>query len=79
MTALLERIESEAKALSWEDRERLVQDLIAGLESRPVSDIDQAWIDEAERRYDEMISGHVEGIPAEQALREVREQLACRG
>lgn len=78
MTALLEKIESEAKALSWEDQERLVQDLIAGLESRPVSDIDQAWIDEAERRYDEMISGRVEGIPAEQVLREAREQLSCR-
>ncbi len=78
MTALLEKIESEAKTLSREDQERLVQDLIAGLESRPVSEIDQAWIDEAERRYTEMISGRVEGIPADQVLREAREQLSCR-
>ena len=78
MTELLNRIESEAKALSWEDQERLVQDLIAGLERRPISDIDQAWIDEAERRYDDMISGRVEGIPADRVLREVREKLSCR-
>lgn len=78
MTALLERIENEAKALSREDQERLVQDLIAGLERRPISDIDQAWIDEAERRYEDMISGRVEGIPAEMVLHEVREQLSCR-
>ena len=78
MTALLEKIENEAKALSWEDQERLVQDLIAGLERRPISDIDQAWIEEAERRYEDMISGRVEGIPSEQVLREVREKLSCR-
>lgn len=75
MTALLDRIEREAMALSWEERERLVQDLIAGLESRPVSAIDQAWIDEAERRYDELVSGRVQGVPAEQVLREARERL----
>lgn len=78
MTALLEKIEKQAMDLSWEDRERLVQDLIAGLENRPRTNIDQAWIDEAERRYDDMISGRVEGIPAEQVLREAREHLSCR-
>ncbi len=77
MTPLLEKIESEAMALSWEDRERLVQDLVAGLENRPVSDIDQAWIEEAERRYGELASGRVKGIPAEQALREARARLSC--
>ena len=53
MTALLEKIEREAKQLSREERERLATDLIAGLEDASLSEIDQAWIDEAERRYDD--------------------------
>lgn len=78
MTALLEKIEREAKELSREDRERLATDLMAGLEREPLPEIDQAWIDEAERRYDELISGRVKGIPADEAMREIREKLTCR-
>ncbi len=77
MTALLERIEREAKQLSREDRERLATDLMTGLEREPLSDIDQAWVAEAERRYDELASGRVQGIPADEALAEIRQHL-CR-
>jgi len=78
MTALLEKIEKEAKALSRHERERLAQDLIAGFEDSPLSEIDQAWIDEAERRYDELVSGRVNGIPADLAMMEIRRKLRCR-
>jgi putative addiction module component (TIGR02574 family) len=78
MTALLERIERQAKQLSREDRERLATDLMTGLEREPLSDIDQAWVAEAERRYDELVSGRVQGIPADEAMREIREKLRCR-
>ena len=78
MTALLEKIEREATELSREERERLASDLIAGLENAPLSEIDQAWIDEAERRYDELVSGRVKGIPADVAMREIRRKLRCR-
>ena len=77
MTALLERIEREAQQLSPEDRERLASDLIAGLSNPPLSEIDQAWIDEAERRYDELVSGRVKGIPADVAMTEIRRKLRC--
>jgi len=75
MTALLERIEREAKALSREDRERLVSDLVAGLEDAPLSEVDQAWIEEAERRHDAWKAGRTEAVPAEQAIAEMREKL----
>jgi putative addiction module component (TIGR02574 family) len=78
MTALLEKIEQEAKELSREDRERLASDLIAGLDNAPLSETDQAWIDEAERRYDELVSGRVKGIPADVAMKEIRRKLRCR-
>ncbi len=76
MTALLERIEREAKELSREERERLASDLIAGLDSVPVSEVDQAWIDEAERRYDDWKAGRTTAVPAEHAITEMRGKLS---
>ncbi len=75
MTALLEQIEREAMSLSREDRERLAQDLIAGLENSPLSEIEQAWIDEAERRYDDWKAGRTKAVPAEDAITEMRGKL----
>ena len=75
MTPLLEKIERQAKALSREDRERLAQDLMAGLEDSPLSEIDQAWIDEAERRYDDWKAGRTKAVPAERAIAEMRRKL----
>ncbi len=75
MTALLEKIEREAMSLSREDRERLAQDLIAGLENSPHSEIEQAWIDEAERRYDDWKAGRTKAVPAEDAIAEMRGKL----
>lgn len=75
MTALLEKIEREVKELSREERERLASDLIAGLDNVPLSETDQAWIDEAERRYDAWKAGRTTAVPAEQAIAEMRRKL----
>jgi putative addiction module component (TIGR02574 family) len=75
MTALLEKIEREAKQLSREDRERLATNLIAGLEQEPLLEIEQAWIDEAERRYDDWKAGRTKAVSAESAVAEMREKL----
>lgn len=76
MAVLLEKIEREAKELPREERERLVADLIAGLEDAPLSEIDQAWIEEAERRYDDLTSGRVKGIPAQEAIDGIRRAVS---
>ena len=75
MAALLEKIEREAKELPREERERLVADLIAGLEDAPLSEIDQAWIEVAERRYDDLASGRIKGIPAQEAIDGIRREF----
>jgi putative addiction module component (TIGR02574 family) len=78
MTALLQRIEQEAKQLSREDRERLVADLVAGLDEAPLSEIDQAWVEEAERRYDDWVAGRVKGIPASKVFSGIRRELGWK-
>lgn len=75
MAELLKAIEEQARNLSREDRERLVADLMAGLDENPLSDIDQAWLDEAERRYDDWIAGRVKDIPAAKVFSGIRREF----
>lgn len=78
MTALLEKIELEVRALSREEREHLVADLVAGLDNAPRSEIDQAWIDEAERRFDDLMAGRATGIPASDVFNGIRRELGWK-
>ncbi|MFH1024621.1 MAG: addiction module protein [Planctomycetota bacterium] len=78
MPALLEKIEKEARGLSVADRERLAAHLVTGLDGAPLTDIDRAWIDEAERRFDAMAGGKVRGIPAREVFKKIRRELGCR-
>jgi putative addiction module component (TIGR02574 family) len=75
MSAQLEEIKREAQQLSREDREQLAADLISGLDNSPLTEVDQAWIVEAERRYDELTSGRVKGILAQDVFVSIRREL----
>jgi putative addiction module component (TIGR02574 family) len=68
-------IESQALQLPPKERARLTQRLIASLDSEFDRDAEQAWLEEAERRLDELKSGKVTGIPAEQVFEKVRSTL----
>lgn len=78
MTALLMQIEEDVKRLSRADRERLLSDLSSELEDTPLSEIDQAWIDEADRRFDDLASGRVTGIPTEEVFTGIRRELGWK-
>jgi putative addiction module component (TIGR02574 family) len=78
MTALLERIEKEVRELTTDEKEILLADLVSSLDTVKLSDTDQAWIEVAERRYDELISGKVKGIPAHDFFKEIRRELGWK-
>jgi hypothetical protein len=78
MARPLEQIEKEVLELPEESRARLVARLLATFRAHPGSDeesIAMAWVDEAERRDDEMSDGGQEGIPAEKVLSKLRKSL----
>ncbi len=75
MSPQLLKIEEQAMLLPAEDREALVERLLRSLRREGLPEVDPAWIDEAERRYREYRDGYVEGIPAEQAFEEIRQEL----
>ena len=75
--SLLE-IEKNALQLSAEDRARLVVRLLSSLEETTESpeEIEKLWIAEAERRFQELRDGVVQGIPARDVFAGLRNKKA---
>jgi putative addiction module component (TIGR02574 family) len=74
MAHSLPEIEKDALRLSVEDRARLAIRLLSSLEETTESpeEIEKLWIAEAERRFQELRKGVVQGIPAREVFAELR-------
>ncbi len=68
----LHELENEALRLDPKSRALLAERLLGSLDALSAAEIETLWLDEAERREREWDDGKVEGIPAEQVLRELR-------
>jgi putative addiction module component (TIGR02574 family) len=66
----VQELEAELLKLSSHERARLAEVLIASLNEE--DEIAQAWADEAERRYEQLRSGEVEAVPAEDVFARLR-------
>ena len=64
-----EQVEAEARRLPREERARLVEALIASLEEE--AELEQVWSLEIARRVEELRSGAVSSIPAEEVFAEL--------
>jgi putative addiction module component (TIGR02574 family) len=64
MATLLEKVEQEALNLPPEQRAFLADRLLSSLSGEVLSDVDAAWVEEAERRYQEYKEGKRTPIPA---------------
>jgi putative addiction module component (TIGR02574 family) len=76
MAHSIAEIEEQALQLSPEDRARLAVQLLASLEERSESAeaVEMLWVAEAERRFEELRSGVVHGIPAREVFAELRSE-----
>ncbi|KAA0227138.1 hypothetical protein EDS67_17485 [candidate division KSB1 bacterium] len=75
MTFDLDLITQEALALPSSARAVLAERLLQSLDENELSDVEDAWILEAERRRQELKSGKVSGIAADEVFAEIRKQL----
>jgi putative addiction module component (TIGR02574 family) len=66
MATELRQLFREALELTDNDRATLAGLLIESLESEPDPDVEAAWAEEAERRWQEIQSGKVQTIPWEE-------------
>lgn len=69
----VEQVEAEVLKLPRPVRARLAEALISSLDED--SEIEQAWEDEAERRYQDFLAGKEQAVPAARALAEIRAEL----
>ena len=75
MKATLDKVAADALQLPTQDRAALAQILLHILDEQPAGDpteVRRAWEAEVERRVDDILSGRVEEIPAEEALAKLR-------
>lgn len=68
-------IQSAALKLPVGRRAQLAATLLSSLDSDEPAEIENAWIREADRRYQAYKRGKVQAIPAADAIRKVRESL----
>ena len=74
MAHSLPEIEKDALRLPVDDRARLAMRLLSSLEEATESpeEIEKLWIAEAERRFQELRDGVVQGIPARDVFAQLR-------
>jgi len=74
MTALAEKIYDDVLDLPSDERLGLIDKLLESI--TPVTrSIQDAWVEEAEKRLQEYRAGDVEAIPGEQVFRKIYERL----
>jgi len=61
--------------LPADERERLAGDLIQSLAGESLNEIDAAWVEEADRRYQAWQRGDTEGIPGVEVFEQIRREL----
>jgi len=75
MSIVVEEIEAKIRTLSHEDKTELLRALIADLDGPADEGVEQAWLEEAQRRHREIVEGKVQAIPGEQVFERVRARL----
>ncbi|HLL46036.1 MAG TPA: addiction module protein [Longimicrobiaceae bacterium] len=69
----VEQLEAEVLKLPLHQRAQLAERLLSSLDED--SEIEQAWEDVAERRYQQYLAGEMETVSASEALAEIRAEL----
>ncbi len=70
MSNLLKKIENDALSLSGQERAFLADRLLSSLGDDVLTEVDVAWIEEAERRYQEYKAGNRQGVSAKDVFAE---------
>ena len=75
MIPQLIEIERKANRLPIHEREELAERLIQSLDEVPLTEVETAWIQVAERRFDAYMKGERKGISASLAFKQIRRKI----
>ena len=70
-----DQIIEEAKKLTWQEREAIVEELMLSQSPKERAAIDAAWCAEAKRREEAVKRGELETIDGEEAMRLAYESI----
>lgn len=71
-----QKIEAEALSLDIHSRANLVGKLLLSLDEPTASEVEQLWLNEAERRLNEYRTGKVLGIPGNEVFKRAIAELS---
>lgn len=72
MSPKLLEIEREAIRLPVKDREALAERLMRSVKHQPLTQVEEVWVKEAERRFSAWRRGKRAGVPVDKELRSCR-------
>ncbi|WP_121987884.1 addiction module protein [Nitrospira lenta] len=75
MSSDVAQIEAKIRSLSFEDKTELLKVLIGELDGPADTNVEQAWLREAQRRHREIAEGKVQPVPAQQVFDHLRARL----
>lgn len=75
MSSDVAQIEAKIRSLSFEDKTELLKVLIGELDGPADTNVEQAWLREAQRRHREIAEGNVPPVPAQQVFDHLRARL----
>jgi putative addiction module component (TIGR02574 family) len=75
MSPKLLEIQRKTVGLPVKDREMLAERLMRSVNRAPLTQVEEAWVKEAERRFSAWRRGEREGIPVEKAFKQIRKDL----
>jgi len=75
MSALFDQMEKQIRMLSPREKATLARILIEELDPSLDAEVEQLWIAEAERRYDDFQKGKVEALPGDEVMARARNRL----
>ena len=76
MSKSIEEISEATMQLELEERARLAGRLLLSLDEPSSTELERLWLDEAERRLEDLRSGKAQGIPAEDVFRRAISELS---
>lgn len=76
MARPLSKIRKDIQALTDENKEILLRELIAGLDEPVDEDVERVWLEEAHRRLKELDADSVKTVPAEEVFERLRSRLS---
>jgi putative addiction module component (TIGR02574 family) len=75
MPTALEKCQQQAKHLPLQERALLIKTLIEELDELDEKDLEQLWIKEASRRFQEFKAGNIKARPGEDVFYDARTKL----